>query len=173
MTDAKGISASLQSLGQSSIEIRDALTDNLGAFCPGEPDLAAQTGINFDDLASQAIEQINELGNFLKRDVREMQGELDDAIDSSVYLGETVDTIEANDWESLIFLIPNVILGTCMLIGVTLAWFRQSGPFFTCSLSWIILPIFTLVTAFAFVCSGLLVYAAITNAGTCFECCIE
>ena len=167
LQDAKAISISLQSIGQSSIEIRDALTANLGNFCPGEPNIQTETGINFDELATQAIDQINQLGNFLEGNVGEFQGEIDAALSTSQQVGDTVDQVQANDWESLIFLIPNIILGTFMIMGVALAWFKQSIPAFTCALSWVILPLFFLASSFAFVSSAVVVYFAIANAGMC------
>jgi len=166
LSDARGISISLKSLAQSSAQVREELTNNLGNFCPAEPNIEVLTGIDFDVLASEAIVLLNELGDFIENDVKNMQQQIEAARETSNLVANTVDEIETNDWQALVILIPYLILGTILLVSVGLAWFNMSGPFFTCFLSWGILPIFIAATIAAFCFSAFVCLTAVANAGT-------
>ena len=174
LSEANGIAISLESIGQSSLEVRDELTKNLGDFCPGEPNIQALTGVDFDALAQEAIVLLNELGNFIEKDINYLQTQIQDAQKTSNQLGSTVDYIEANDWQSLVVLIPYLTLATFMLIGVGLAWFDKTNPLYTCILSWGILPVLICATIAAFLLSAFVCLAAVGNAGMhLLACCGE
>lgn len=166
LQNAKGISLSLKSIGNSSAAIRDELSNNLGNFCPAEPDIETLTGINFDALAMQAIDILNQLGDFIENDVSAMRDSISRALDTSEIVENTVNDIQANDWQSLIILIPYLTLASLMLVGVTLAWYQKSGPIYTSALSYAILPLFIVATVAAYSCSAFTAFSAIANAGT-------
>jgi hypothetical protein len=166
LRDAKGISISLKSIGNSSAAIRDELSNNLGNFCPAEPDIATLTGINFDALALEAIDILNQLGDFIENDVSAMRDSISEALDTSQIVENTVNDIQANDWQSLILLIPYLLLASLMLVGVTLVWCKKSGPIYTSVLSYAILPLFIAATVAAYFCSAFTAFSAIANAGT-------
>lgn len=167
LSDARGISISLKSIGRSSLEVRDELNDNLGNFCPAEPNIEALTGIDFDALASEAIALLNELGDFIENDVDALQSQLKTAQDTSLLVGDTVDTIEANDWQSLVILIPYLSLAVFLLIGVGMAWRNKTTPVCTFMLSWFIQPLFVIATLAAFFISAFVCFAAVGNADAC------
>lgn len=168
LSEARGISISLTSIGRSTAEIRDELSSNLGNFCPAEPNIEALTGIDFDVLASEAIALLNQLGDFIENDVANMKTQIENAQQASALIGNTVDSIEANDWQSLVILIPYLSLSVILLVGVVMAWCRKSSPVFSCFLSWGVMPIFICATIAAFLFSAFVCFAAVGNAGTLF-----
>ena len=142
LSNARQISISLASIGQSSAQVRNELAQNLGNFCPAEPNIEALTGIDFDALASQAIELLNELGDFIENDVDGMQQQIQSAQDTSALVTRTVDNIQANDWQSLVVLIPFLSLAVLLVIGVCMAWCRRTNRTWTCVLTWGVMPLF-------------------------------
>lgn len=166
LQSAKGIALSLQSLGNSSAAIRDELSDNLGNFCPAEPDIESLTGVNLDAYATQAIDTLNQLGDFIENDVSKIRDSISKALDASQSVENTVNAIEANDWQSLILLIPYLLLASLMLVAVMLAWYGKSGFIFTTAMSYAVLPLFIAATVAAYSCSAFTAFSAIANAGT-------
>lgn len=165
LANARGISISLTSIGQSSAQVRDELTQNLGNFCPAEPNIEALTGIDFDALASQAISLLNELGDFIENDVEGFQQQIEMAQDTSDSVGNTVDNIQAKDWQSLVVLIPFLSLAVFLVIGVVMAWCSRTSRTCTCLLTWGVMPLFLVCTIVAFLASALICFAAVSNAG--------
>lgn len=167
LSDARGIAISLKSIGQSSLEVRQELEGSLGNFCPAEPNIEALTGIDFDALASEAIALLNQLGNFIENDVDNFQTQLRRAQDTSTFVGNTVDTIEANDWQSLVILIPYLSMAVFLLLGVALAWCNKTCSVYTCMLKWGITPLFVCATIAAFCISAFVCFGAVANADAC------
>jgi hypothetical protein len=171
LEQANYISLSLMSIGKSTASIRDELTKNLGDFCPAQPDLATLTDVDLDALATQAIEYLNDLGDFIENDVAAMSESISDALATSQIVEDGVNTIQANDWQSLLILIPNLTLAFLMLVGVTLAWCKKSGFIFTRVLAYGILPLFFIATAAAYFGSAFSAFSAVANAGAYSLCC--
>lgn len=165
LSDARGISISLKSIGQSSAQVRDELTGSLGNFCPAEPNIEALTGIDFDALANEAISLLNELGDFIENDVENLQTQIESAQETSALVGDTVETIEANDWQSLVILIPYLTLAVVLLVGVVMVWRGRSSRMCTCFLSWGVMPLFSCAVIAAFCMSAFVCFAAVGNAG--------
>jgi hypothetical protein len=165
LDEANDISLSLQDIGKSTASIRDELTNNLGDFCPAEPNIEALTGVDFDALAVQAIDLLNQLGDFIENDVSAMRDSISEALTTSQIVEDGVDNIQANDWQSLLILIPYLTLASLMLVGVTLAWCKQSGSIYTSVLNYAILPLFICATVAAYFCSAFSAFSAVANAG--------
>jgi hypothetical protein len=170
LRDADAISLSLLSIGGSTASIRDELANNLGDLCPAEPDIAQLSGVDIDAIALQAIELLNQLGDFIENDVAGMSDSISLALTTSEVVEDTVNTIEANDWQSLLILIPNLTLACLMLVGVTLAWCKKSNHTYTRVLTYGILPLFFIFAVAAYVFSALSAFAAVANAGAYTWC---
>lgn len=167
LSNARGISISLSSIGQSTAQVRDELSQNLGNFCPAEPNILALTGIDFDALASQAISLLDQLGDFIENDVNTFQEEIRSAQETSALVGNTVDNIQANDWQALVVLIPYLSLAVFLVIGVFMAWCRRSNLIGTYLLTWLVLPLFILCIIVAFLASAFICLTAVSNADAC------
>ena len=87
--DAKGITDSLQSIGDSSIAARDELVTYLGNFCPNNANLLQQTGFDLDAMAQTAIDLLNQLGDFINTNLNEVQN----GIEASLQTTSSIDNI--------------------------------------------------------------------------------
>ena len=154
-------------MGRSSEDVRDELVSNLGNFCPNEPNIAQTTGFDFDALAQDAINLLQQLGDFIDTDVANVQDGIDTTHQTTADIEEAVNDIDVHDWQSLLIIIPFVLLPAFMLVGVLMAWFDASIGVVQCLLSWLVLPLFILVTLVGIVACSSTAYLAVANADLC------
>jgi len=153
-------------VGKSSGVIRDELVATLGNFCP-DSDVTNVTGQDFDQMAGEAVTLLNELGDFINSNVARVQDGIDRTRETTMDIEDTVHDIDVNDWQSLVVVIPFVLLPSFLLVGVLMAWFNASIGFYTCLLSWLILPLFIIATIVAIISCASTAYLAVANADFC------
>lgn len=167
LADAQTITSSLRSLGQSTVEVRDVLVGSLGNFCPGDPNLEQETGYDFDSIAAKAIELLNVLGDFITNDVVNVQNAIDSTRDTSDEVDQQIENIDVHDWQSLIIIIPYVLVPSFLLVGCIMAWFRVSNNTYNCTLAYFWTPFLILITTFSYIMCGVVSAAAVANADFC------
>uniref|UniRef100_A0A7S1UXK6 Protein tweety homolog n=1 Tax=Grammatophora oceanica TaxID=210454 RepID=A0A7S1UXK6_9STRA len=166
--DASSIVSSLDSLIVPTRDIRGELVKlNEGSFCPDDPSLTQDTGIDFDNLIDEAIVLLEQLGDFLEGDLDDLETALDTAEDTTKQIEDQADNIELNDWQSLVIIIPYVLIPSFLLVALMMTWFDASFPTYTCVVQWFFLPLFILITSIAFVLSAAVLTGAVANADFC------
>jgi hypothetical protein len=162
---AQQIVDTLRTRGEEAIPLREELVAQLNdEFCSGT-NLTAETGTEFDAITQNVTSFLYGLGNFSQDDVAELEAGLANAAASSNNTAETLEKIELDSWESLIFIIPFSIFFTVLVAGVLLAWFDRSIKWFTFALSWVILPLFFIMIIICYVLAGAIAMSASANAG--------
>ena len=163
--DAKGITDSLQSIGDSSIAARDELVTYLGNFCPNNANLLQQTGFDLDAMAQTAIDLLNQLGDFINTNLNEVQNGIQASLETTDSVDNIITKYDIHDWQSLIIIIPYIIVPSVLLVGLMLAAYNVSFPWFTCTITWFFIPLFALMVSFAYIASSVLISASAMNAG--------
>jgi len=164
---AQDIANSLQSLGLSTITVRDELVADLGDFCPAGGNITRLTGFDFDAMAHSAIDLLNQLGNFIFDNVAAVQTGIDSSLQTSADIDRQLSKVDINDWQSLIIIIPFVVLTSFLLVGLMMSTYRISPPWFTCLISWFFIPFFAVMVTLAYVASSLTALASVSNADFC------
>lgn len=164
---AQDIANSLQSLGLSTISVRDELVADLGDFCPAGGNIIGLTGFDFDAMAQSAIDLLNQLGNFIFDNVVAVQTGIDSSLQTSADIDRQLSKVDINDWQSLIIVIPFVVLTSSLLVGLMMSTYRISPRWFTCLISWFFIPFFAVMVTLAYVACSLTALASVLNAGKC------
>lgn len=155
----------LEGVGDNVAPIRDELVNRVSDdnFCAGV-DLNAVTGIDFDSLTANVVEYLNEIEDYtgFSDDIQEATADLRRAAQS---VEETSENITPRDWQSLMFIVPFSVFAVVFVVGVALAWCGRSITWYTCILSWFVLPLFILLVVVCFIVSGGIAIAASINAG--------
>lgn len=81
--------------------------------------------------------------------------------------GKESENLTIGDWQSLLVIIPYMIVPGSLLLGVCIAWFDVDLPWLRLVLSYILLPIFIIQVIFAYSFSAALLLAASANADFC------
>ena len=165
LDECDAVATSLNALGRVGDEIRVELKAFLEIpFCPDYPDLAAETGIDFDEMRDDALGALSDLGDFIESDLVDVL----DAIESAQKTVDDVDE-EVNDvedmWPWLVIVIIFIVLATWLLWGMLLAWFELASPIFTCLVRWVVLPLFIFFVFIAYLISSSAILFAVANAG--------
>jgi hypothetical protein len=164
--EANRISQNLQSVGNESSSIRNTLVDNLGSFCPQNADaLQQQTGVNFDQQAQQAIDLLNQLGDFVNNQLQDVQTGINLVQKGTNDVEKTVNEIDVNDWQVLVILIPWILVPSFLLVGVVMAWWEVSTNVYDCLLQWFFLPLLVIMTIASISLSSAISIMAVSNAG--------
>ena len=108
---------------------------------------------------------LDELGNFTAKPIAETQYIVDKAQQTIDKVETTSDDITPKDWQSLMFIVPFSIFSVLFVLGVALAWCDRVVPWYTCILTWIILPLFIILIVICFLLSGGIAIVASANAG--------
>jgi hypothetical protein len=160
-------------VGVLSRSIRDTLVKNLGNFCPDNANLEELTGVNVEAEAQTAVDLLQQLDDFVTNDLSEVREGVSSAQDVTKMIDDGVETIDVSDWQSLIILIPWVLVPSFMLVGVLMAWCDVTVPIYDCILQWFLLPLLVIMTISSMVLASAISVAAVGNAGTCSAmCCI-
>lgn len=133
-------------------------------FC-SNVDLNAQTGIDFDSIINDAVVFLDNLGDFNTEGVDNAESAFDTIEQTADNVEQTADNITPQSWQSLIFIVPFSVFAVLFLVGVALAWCEKSVAWYTCMLSWVVLPLFIILIVICFLCSGGIAIAASANAG--------
>jgi len=165
--EADRIAASLQDVGVLSRGIRDTLVQNLGNFCPDNTNLEELTGVNVEQEAQGAVELLEILDDFVTTDLKEVQDGVENAHDVTKQVDNGIDTIAISDWQSLIILIPWILVPSFLLVGVLMAWCSVSNDIYDCLLQWFFLPLLVIMTIASFVLASVISVAAVGNADFC------
>ena len=165
LNDAKDITDSLQSIGDSSIAARDKLVTYLGNFCPNSSNLLQQTGFDLDAMAQTAIDLLNQLGDFINNNLMEVQNGIQASLQTTDSVDNIITKYDIHDWQSLIIIVPYIIVPSVLLVGLMLAAFNVSFAWFTCTITWFFIPLFAVMVTFAYIASSVLVSASVMNAG--------
>lgn len=164
LSESAAITTSLRSLGRTGTDLRMDMTSVLENFCTANPDLEAQTGYDFVGSTQDALDFLDDLGDFIDKDLVDVEEGIADAQKGTADVNDVVDKIDGT-WQSLLIAVPFVVLATLMLLGMTLVWLEISPPFCTSVLSWVILPLFVIATVVAFLLCGGAVINTVANAG--------
>lgn len=146
--------------------IRDTLVKNLGNLCPDNSNLEELTGFDVEAEAQTAVDLLQQLDDFVTNDLKEVQEGVQNAKDVTVQIDDGVSTIEVSDWQSLVILIPWVLVPSFMLVGVLMAWCSVTTPIYECLLQWFFLPLLIIMTILSLLLAALVSVAAVGNAGT-------
>lgn len=167
VSSAERIASSLQVVGDSSKSIRTTLIDNLGNLCPSTDALQSEIGIDLEAQAQTAIDLLQQLNDFVSGDLQSLQK----GIATAKALTEDIDTATTNiaiyDWQSLLILIPWILVPSFMLVGVLMATCYVSNEVFECILSWFLTPLLIVMTIFSIGLASAVSLAAVGNADFC------
>lgn len=156
----------LQEVGQVIQPLKDNLIARLAndSFCPGV-NLSEVTGVDFDSILNDTVTTLDSVNDFTIPLANETIEVLDAAQKTTNNMENTSDNITPTDWQSLIFVVPFSIFAFLYLVGVALAWRKKHVSWYTCILSWTVLPLFVVLIILCFLCSCAIVIGASMNAG--------
>ena len=166
---ADRIANNLQEVGVQSVTIRNTLVANLGNFCPNSGDLQALTGVDIEGEAQTAIDMLQQLSDFVYGNLQELK----DGIAKAQSVTQSIDTATTNiaiqDWQSLIILIPFILIPSFLLVGVFMAACDASSSIYECILLWFFFPLLIVMTIASISLSSAISIAAVGNAGTLYS----
>jgi flagellar biosynthesis/type III secretory pathway M-ring protein FliF/YscJ len=85
--------------------VRDELVKDVGAFCPAEANIVQDTGYDFEALAQEAIDLMNQLGDFVSVNIIEFRQALSTARQTTDDLDNIAHKFDVHDWQSVIIII--------------------------------------------------------------------
>jgi hypothetical protein len=163
-----GFANALQEVGQSIQPLKENIVARLAndSFCPGI-NLTEATGVDFDSILNDTVTTLDSANNFTIPKENQTLEALNVAQKTTNNVENTTDNITPSDWQSLIFVVPFSIFAFLYLVGVALAWRKKNVAWYTCILSWVVLPIFVVFIVICFLCSGAIAIGASANADFC------
>mmetsp|Transcript_49514 Transcript_49514/g.149218 ORF Transcript_49514/g.149218 Transcript_49514/m.149218 type:complete len:613 (-) Transcript_49514:406-2244(-) len=161
------IADDLHDVGTSTAPVRDFLVSKLGNFCPNDPNLEEHTGVDFDAIASTAVEKLELLKNFVDNDVVDFRDYVGQVEDSSHEVDTALNSYDVSEWKVMLYVLPMIILPSFLLIGLFMAWFNVSFKEYQCLLRYLIFPLFGIVVVLSWVFCSLFGFVSVTNADFC------
>lgn len=135
---------------------QECIVDELSA---GNPDAAAAI--------AEVRARIQELGTFKPEDLDVVLNTTEYYQNVSANIEEETENIDIGDWQSLIIIIPYIIVPSFLLAGVCVAWFQVDIPILRCLNSYFFLPLFIIMVIFSYVFSSSIAIVAGMNADFC------
>mmetsp|Transcript_32886 Transcript_32886/g.54287 ORF Transcript_32886/g.54287 Transcript_32886/m.54287 type:complete len:436 (-) Transcript_32886:221-1528(-) len=173
VNDVDAVVKDVQTFGSNASDVRDEFLRILSAGtvlkCVADQELANpdNTGRNITQVLTTLKEAFADVGNFQPEEADELLNATEFIMESSQNVGDEADNIEIGDWQSLIILIPYLIMPMLLVIGVVLSYLGIQKPMLQCVLTWVVHPIFIIQVIFAYCMSGAILIAASANADFC------
>ena len=167
VNSADSIFQNIQVLRQRSYDAKSVVVAKAldTEFCLNDPDLSTQIGSDFSLILSSVVDDLESLGDFLGNKTNELDIAVNQINTALKDTRNATENVASNDWQSLVFIIPYILVPTALLIGVFMAWFGVHISIYKSLMSWVFLPIFVIQTIFAYTVSCVILVAASGNAG--------
>uniref|UniRef100_A0A7R9W4W9 Uncharacterized protein n=1 Tax=Pseudictyota dubia TaxID=2749911 RepID=A0A7R9W4W9_9STRA len=162
-----GIADDLHEVGTNSVPIRNFLVERLGNFCPNDPNLQDHTGVDFDAIAAEAVQNLELLQNFVDNEVVSFRDYVGQVEDASKGVDAAISSYDVSEWKVMLYVLPMIILPSFLMIGLFMAWFEVSFKEYQCMLRYLIIPLFGIIVVFSWVFCSLFGLLSVTNADFC------
>jgi hypothetical protein len=164
---ADNVLKSIASIGQNADGIRQKLITYASdpGFCLNNPSLVNQSATNFAEMLNVTVATLKALGDFMGSNSNDLSDVAAITSDTCQVAIEQTENFDLTDWPSLVVLIPFTLVPTALLVGVVMAWFGIDIPVYKSFLSWLVLPLFIILTIAAYTLSCLIMISASANAG--------
>jgi hypothetical protein len=120
---------------------------------------------DFDSILNDTVTTLDSANNFTIPKENETLEALNAAQKTTNNMENTSDNITPTDWQSLIFVVHCSSFVFLYIVGVVLAWRKENVAWYTCILSWVVLPLFVVLIVNCFLCSGAIAIGASAKAG--------
>lgn len=161
------ISRSLEEVGIKSVQIRDAAVEELEEFCPDNPRLDEQTGVNFMEIANSAKADLTNLANFIEDGLavlnpvlKQVQVAADDADD-------ILEKVDLWGWQAKLLVIALFVLPSCLVVGVGLVMLGVDIPMYQKFLTYLIMPLFAVTIICCYIFSSAILPLSAVSADVC------
>jgi hypothetical protein len=169
--DASVLNEDLKDVGSAAIDLRDQLVVELGKdnLCPNDENYLIQdaVGQTINEHASEVIEMLTQLGDFVTNDLKDLDDGLNNANAAVNDMDTVLETVAEKQWIGVIYCLPLVFVTALMMAGTMAA---QGHILNDCShlfLSWLVQPFFVLWIILSYIfCAGLALSATL-NADFC------
>ena len=170
MSSVNRILVDINHVGNDVTHVRDTFLNRLdggGQACLEAANVTQATNRDFPQLISTIRDALVAMGNFHASRADSLQNATAIIETCASILGEDVNQVTIDDWQSLVIIIPFIITPSLLLVGVSAAWFDVNLPKFRRFLTWCVLPIFVLQAIFAYSLSSAMMISASANADFC------
>eukprot|EP00804_Cyclotella_cryptica_P028491 CCRYP_014782-RA/>CCRYP_014782-RA protein AED:0.01 eAED:0.00 QI:0/-1/0/1/-1/1/1/0/567 len=164
---AEVIAQKLEEVGNSAIAIRDSAVEELGNFCPANPNLDAYAGVNAMEIAGRAKNDLTTLANFIRDGLSILRTNLNRV---EVWSGRADDVVlEWNlwGWQFKLLSAGLFILPAFLMMGVGLVMLDLDIKCYQKTLTYVFMPLFCVVTVTSYVVCALVLPVSAVMADTC------
>mmetsp|Transcript_32292 Transcript_32292/g.47368 ORF Transcript_32292/g.47368 Transcript_32292/m.47368 type:complete len:663 (-) Transcript_32292:186-2174(-) len=165
LEDAQQILDVVSTVGRSSIEVVDALSQSLNNFCPNF-DLLGETGINFDDISSSVSSALDDISPAVDT-IENIEQTINSGIDTLERVQDIEEDFILRDWYMMVYIIPLIICTSLLMVSTILAWMDFSYQWYQRLSTYIIFPIFFLLVIIGSILAVVLGAASAANADLC------
>jgi hypothetical protein len=165
------IQDSLMDLKDLAKTVRQQIADQFQgqAFCPADPTLTNSVlGLDVSGQADEAIILLDRLDNFTSDDLDTLKDGVATVTSRSLDVIDITGDIDLNDWQSLLVLIPYIVVPSVLMSACVMAFFDvEYHPFLLSAIHYFFMPLFILMNVVAFIVAGLMIIGAGANADFC------
>jgi hypothetical protein len=161
LTDLEGLAGAIRT------QISDQFAGQ--AFCPADPTLENSVlGLDVSGQADEALLLLDRLDNFTSDDLASLKDGVLSVSSRSMDVIDYTEDIDLNDWESLLILIPYIVVPSVLLSACVMAFFDvEYHPLLLHAIHWFFMPLFIIMNVVAFLTAGLMIIGAGANADFC------
>ncbi|KAL7464482.1 hypothetical protein ACHAXS_004819, partial [Conticribra weissflogii] len=161
------ITDSIQEVGMRSVKIRDKVVDVFHTVMCDDPEVEEQLGINLVDVAIETRMALNALANFVYDYLLALRQGLAKAMSLAVGAETAFSEVQLVGWPVLVLAVALFILPAIFVIGVGFAMLDIKIKLFQLLLSYVFLPIFTVVISLCIIGCCVLLPVGVVNADVC------
>ncbi|GKY99355.1 hypothetical protein MPSEU_000890500 [Mayamaea pseudoterrestris] len=161
----------LRPVAASSQNIYDGLSSQVSGsnFCPNDPSLSFST--QAQEVQSQAQDAVDQLGQFNEILDASLLNDLEAVLaryyDFANPFNKTLSTVDVNNWQIIVAIVPVNVVAVLMMAGTLLAIFTIDFPFYGAFLNYVLCPLMFIICTVCWLTAGLMAMGAGLNGDFC------
>ena len=157
----------LKVVSRQATPVRDQLVTILGNdICPLTPGTSTETTVR--KIGNETLEDLVTLDNFIATEIERIDYALEQIKNATTEINEAVKKTQFTGPQVTAMMFPFFIIPAFLLVAVGMGWYDVFSEGYFTFMTWIIVPLFVLMTMFAFFAAGWSVLSVEANSDFCY-----
>jgi hypothetical protein len=166
--ELRTLSTNIKNVSRLATPIRDQLVTILGEdICPLQPGTLTESTVR--DNGNQTLQGLQELDDFIAENIQQIDIALGQVQHTTSKVNQALPRAQFTGPQVTAMIFPFFVVPSFILVSVLLGWFDIFSEGYYSIMTWFIIPLMSLMTAFAFVAAGWVLVTLQGNSDFCYD----
>jgi hypothetical protein len=162
------LTANMKNISRRATPIRDQLVTILEQdICPSHPGTMTESTVR--DIGNQTLHGLRHLDNFIADHMQQIDTALVQVQHTTTQINQVVSHTQFTGPQVTAMIFPFFVVPAFVLVAVLMGWFDVFSEGYYTIMTWFIIPLMSLMTAFAFFAAGWILVTIQGNSDFCYD----